>query len=618
MKENTSKVAILGMGSAGLLAAKHLVDKPALAGLSPSEICVVGHAKGGSSVLSSWYVSQYPPEPLAQRLIAGLGETTTQEQIELVKYIAYNHHEATESFAKDIIAHIGAGGVKRFVNGFSGIKALTGYSTVQALPGKKIMKYLREGIERCGVNVVLCTITDLRPSNTGFQVIGKGKNGEELTINAQKLVLSTGGLAHTQNLATSAKGDFPNVLALARDRLGIDVEELGRAIYFPFAVREEGFRPGSLLPPSFMTRAEVFIQKQDGSLVDFLTDELKDAIRSGDYRPYFSEFVVRFTRIIDSGDRVVVRTEMTEAEFKEYKKNDHYGYVFSGKSYEDARLVGIAPAYHSALGGILVDNECRTSDPDVFSIGESAMVYGKDRPIGGEHMAAVTLAPLLAQAIRRDFSEQGDMPPAVIHGETINVASLLQKIRVTLNKYDKQIVDRLVSASNAESSTLTESMSDQCFVRDIFSRLSWKITDRQLAHYLANIKQESIERVLTGYAFCNSPVQRALAKPDVLHRLALLSPAEYEALLDTIAARLALSEQVAPLKQDIGASIRDEEREEQVIRQNGQLAKESYESAVVEGFFRHFVLPCSFEVQHIYRSLHTEEKIEQPNKRQSG
>lgn len=412
MTENTTKVAILGMGSAGLLTAKHLVIESALTGLSPADICIVGHAKGGSSVLSSWYISQYPPEPLEQRLINGLGESANPAQIELVKYIAHNHHEATENFAKDIVTHADVGGVKRFFDGFSGIKTLTGYSAVKALPGKKIMARLREGIERCGVNVIISTITDLRPSKTGFQVICKGKKGDELILNTQKLVISTGGLAHTQDLATSAKGDFPNVMALARDRLDIDIEELGRAVYFPFAVSEEGFRTGSVLPPSFMTKVEVFIQKPDGTLIDFLTDELKSAIRSGDYRPYFSEFVALFTRVYDSGDRVVVRTEMTEVEFRDFKVNDHYGYVFSDKSYEDAKLVGIAPAYHSALGGILVDNECRTSDPDVFAIGESAMIYGKDRPIGGEHMAAVTLTPLLARVICRDCSEQDDMPQA--------------------------------------------------------------------------------------------------------------------------------------------------------------------------------------------------------------
>lgn len=617
MKEIATKIAILGMGSAGLLTAHHLVEEGASIGLSPKEICIIGHAKGGSSVLSSWYVSQYSPTPLKQRLINGLGENATPQQIRLVQYIADNHHTATERFAEKVVAHANVGGVKRFVNGFSGIKALTGYSTVQSLPGKKIMAYLREGVERSGVNVVISTITDIRPTSTGFQVIGTSKNNEEIIINAKKLIISTGGLAHTQDIATSAKGDFPNVLALSRDRLDIEVEELGRAVYFPFAVREQGFRPGSLLPPSFMTRAEVFIQKQDGTLIDFLSTELKNGIRSGDYRPYFPELVVQFTRVIDSGDRVVVKTEMTEEEFENYKIHDHYGYVFSGKSYKEAQTVGIAPAYHSALGGILVDHECRTSDPDVFAIGESAMVYGKDRPIGGEHMAAVTLAPLLAQTLCRDIAEKGDMAPNDLHGEPINPIRLLQKARVTIDKYDKQIVERLLLTSVTQGSHLTEHLSDQRFVQDIFSRLSWKLTNLQLGHAIGNISQESLDRVLTGYSFAQSLEQHVAEKAEVLHRLGLLSSPTYESLLDSIAARLALTEQVAPLKYAMGASIRDEERETMLIRQNGQLAN-GRDSKLIEGFFRHFILPCSFEIQHIYRSLRLDNEIEMSNKQQFG
>ncbi|MGH8645567.1 MAG: FAD-binding protein [Gammaproteobacteria bacterium] len=431
-------VLILGAGSAGLLLAKHLGQEFITANCSPREISVIGRASGGSSVLSSWYIAQYEPEAFEQRLVSGLGPHRQPEQMRLVQYIARNHIKATNDFASQVVQHVDIGGIKRFHDGFSGIKTLTGYSSVNPLPGRRILDFLKREVMSLGVQVSVATITDLARTADGFEAAGIVRGNERVVRQAAKLVIATGGMAHLFEFSTSGRGNFPNVLQLAYEHLGLAVENLDRAVFFPFAVNHEGFRAGSILPPSFMTRARILLQTLDGRLREFLSDELKAAVKTGDYRPQFPELIRLFDRVIKGGNRVMVRTLMSQDEFETYKGEDHYGYVFKSKGYEDAQLISVAPAYHSALGGIVVDEQCRSSDPNVFAIGESALVFGFDRPIGGEHVSAITMAPLVASVIARELIKEGR---TTVGKKVVRAATTLLDARMAIDEQDHKIVE---------------------------------------------------------------------------------------------------------------------------------------------------------------------------------
>lgn len=407
MEERDVQLLILGTGSAGLLVAKHLYIEMQRNAINPSRISVIGRWAGGPSRYSSWYVAQHDPTYLQQRILDGLGKFKDKERVTLVEYIAHHHLEATEEFAANVIEPISIGGVKRFEVGFCGVAGLTGYAPNEALAGNKILSYLEKEIKKNGVRTIKGTITGLKRNEKGYLVTYMKKESYEQEIYGRKIVIASGGLAHKYEFATSPKVDIPSVLELARDNLAIKVEALDHAVYFPFAVKEEGYRQGSLLPPSFMTRAEVLLQKNDGTLEDFLSSELKTIIASGNYRPQFPELTRIFCDINRAGKKVIVKTRMYENEFKEYLENDHYGYVFRRKKYEEVlKGVEVAPAYHATLGGIVVDKECRTSDQNVFAIGEAALIYGEDRLLGGEHLATITLAPLVAKTIVKDLLQE--------------------------------------------------------------------------------------------------------------------------------------------------------------------------------------------------------------------
>ena len=110
----------------------------------------------------------------------------------------------------------------------------------------------------------------------------------------------------------------------------------------------------------------------------------------------------------------------------------------------------------------------------------------------------------------------------------------------------------------------------------------------------------SVDRVRNQYAFSEFIELRVAGKSDVLERISNLTFPKYESLIDIVAARLSTIEQIAPCKWNLDLGIRDEPRETEVILANGELAQSDDRRSVVGGFFRHFDLPLSFEVQSIY------------------
>ena len=599
-----AEVAILGMGSAGLLTAFHL-SKNLRDSDTPKQVVLVGRMSGGSSVLSSWYVAQYDPSRLRERLIAGLGNAPTQEQIRLVSYIAEKHVEETERFKVDVVENAGAGGVKQFVDGFSGIKALTGYSTRQSLPGNKILRYLHDQMRGLHVHTVVANIEDLERIGGGYRVFASHRD-ESLSFTARRLVIATGGMAHTHQIATSAKAEIANVLELARDRLGIAVTDLDRAVFFPFALREHGYRAGSLLPPSFMTRADVFEERADGTLVDLLSDRLKAAVASGDYRPQFAELVALFRKVRSTGAKVVVQTRMSREEFGDYVATDHYGYVFSDKTYEQALSLSVAPAYHSALGGIVVDSKCASTDPRVFAVGEAALVYGTDRPIGGEHVSAITLSRLVARVISEQLIAERTAAGALASGEPSR-AKALGAVRTLLDHHDEAIVANLESADGGDVHLLASRQRLEEFVLDVFSRVAWRVRSPKLKKAFSRLTDDAVGRIL-NYELADGPSVEAWPVERVVAQVDALGWRTRERVLNALAERLSIVELVAPIKQRLGESVRDRERESQVVSSAVKRTDCASERGWVEGLYRGIVLPASFEFQHIFRGLHSMER----------
>lgn len=604
-QEFDAEVVILGMGSAALLTGVELVKLAQKGGVAADQIMLIGRLSGGSSVLSSWYVAQYDPSELETRLIAGLGPNATRAQIRLVEYIASHHLEETERFKNEVLANCNSGAIKPFVDGFSGIAALTGYSTQNSLPGAKVLRYLRTQASKLGARKVIANIEDLERIEGGYRVY-TSRRGEQSSFTARRLVIGTGGMAHTKDIATSAKTDIPNVLELVRDRLDIDVSNIDSAVYFPFALRESKYRAGSLLPPSFMTRADIVEERADGSRVDFLSDRLKTAVASGNYRPVFSELVELFTRIRERGSKVLVETRMSLEEFQEYKTSDHYGYVFKGKSYDQALSLSVAPAYHSALGGVCVDDQCASSDPHVFAVGESALVYGTDRPIGGEHVSAITLSPLVSEVISEQliaermadlrFDNQADSEDA------------LGALRKLLDRHDEAVTTdiRLDSDQGGEIQASDEEQIG-VFVRDVLSRVIWRSTE--LKRHFKPASDDTLQHIREcDVDTSGMPLSWSLGK--VVAALNAFSSEERDKFYSALAGRLGVIELVAPIKQQMGHSIRDADRETQVVKNAMQRGQSSLDQELIGGLYKEFLLPASFEIQQEYRNLFPLEDVD--------
>ena len=153
--------------------------------------------------------------------------------------------------------------------------------------------------------------------------------------------------------------------------------------------------------------------------------EAAKALKDLGLETHVVEFAPRLmaVQVDDAGGRVLrsriaqlgvgIHTAKNTVEITDGTKNRHCMKFADGSTLETDLIVfsaGIRPRDELARaaglavgerGGIVIDNACRTSDPDIYAIGECALwngkIYGLVAP--GYQMASVAAAQLLGQAI---------------------------------------------------------------------------------------------------------------------------------------------------------------------------------------------------------------------------
>ncbi|MDD5750992.1 MAG: FAD-dependent oxidoreductase [Candidatus Peribacteraceae bacterium] len=392
-------VAVLGKGFAGLLCAYHLAQSVK----KPDQVAVIGSDIQGASGISSWYVAQHSPEALEAKLIQLLGKYISEERAAIAHHLSCEHLRETEQFA-DMVERATGQGINRCAEGYSGVRELTGFTPERHWAGKSILHYLIGEIKKKGVHILTGTIVDVSGSNHGYEVLLEDSRKRRLPIAAENIIIAAGGLASKQEHATVPTNALPNVSEMVKANLGVEVTAMDQAIHFPFAIDQKGYLKRGLLSPAFIRRAQIVSEDQSGNRTEFLPQALVETLRTGNYRHIFPQLNTLFHEQTQRGNRVLVVTDFDDVEFERYRMREYYGHVFRGKALVEVKKgIHVKPAYHYTLGGIEVDRKMKASREGVYAIGESAFVFGEDRIIGGEYMATVTLAPLLAQEIKQQM-----------------------------------------------------------------------------------------------------------------------------------------------------------------------------------------------------------------------
>lgn len=266
----------------------------------------------------------------------------------------------------------------------------------------------------------------LEPSST---MVGVLIDGKPVTINAQAIVLATGGLQglfeFTDNPETLT-GDGHGMAVDAGAAL-VDIEFMQ---FYPLAVREEGV-PTLFLYPDFPKLSTLTNDKGENVLTKHL----------GEGSQYLSE--------LHNWDQLaaVVQTEIVEGQkvyvdFSETTSTDWASNSLTGTFLSKCvptfmeTPVRVAPSSHYTVGGLKIDVNGRTNLPNVYAAGEVAGgVHGANRHGGTALVDAITFGRIAGRHAARNLNGKAVrrctslLPPPHKPGRKAQVACLMGNLR---------------------------------------------------------------------------------------------------------------------------------------------------------------------------------------------
>ena len=263
----------------------------------------------------------------------------------------------------------------------------------------------------------------------GSTMVGVLIDGKPVTINAQAIVLATGGLQglfeFTDNPETLT-GDGHGMAVDAGAAL-VDIEFMQ---FYPLAVREEGV-PTLFLYPDFPKLSTLTNDKGENVLTKHL----------GEGSQYLSE--------LHNWDQLaaVVQTEIVEGQkvyvdFSETTSTDWASDSLTGTFLSKCvptfmeTPVRVAPSSHYTVGGLKIDVNGRTNLPNVYAAGEVAGgVHGANRHGGTALVDAITFGRIAGRHAARNLNGKAVrrctslLPPPHKPGRKAQVACLMGNLR---------------------------------------------------------------------------------------------------------------------------------------------------------------------------------------------
>ncbi len=335
------KTLIIGSGAAGLTS-----------GIFSGRDSLIISSGHGNSIISPWNCM------LADNLKEKMLKSGISNNKKIVSKFIENIPEAIEFLKKN----------------FEIKKSNIGVIPNSKRPGIYCIKKLEKIYKNKGGKVLKGSVTGfLKSRNEIFGVLVKHEKKIK-KIFFDNLIIASGGISDLFKYSTGPnKGT--EILSLLH-AVGILFENIEFQMFHPFLIIDEKM-PRVLVSGEILSKMKYVSEGKE-----FLSEEIKDSLKNNEHHSIFPKMINEFYFQSIKSDIYGI-LEVSEEWFRKYKKENEFGWIFSGKELGNIKKIKISPAYHYLVGGIKINERCETSLKNVFACGEvSSGLHGFNR-IGG-------------------------------------------------------------------------------------------------------------------------------------------------------------------------------------------------------------------------------------------
>lgn len=235
-------------------------------------------------------------------------------------------------------------------------------------PGVELGLIMKKILTEMGVTFFEHCITDSLAvaDRKCIGTFNSDRDGDKFSISSSSTVLATGGLCAVYEDHDNPSGAVGDGIAMALEA-GAHARDLEFVQFFPFGMKQEGYPPFVLFPP-YADGARIVNDKGDDVLrkripeetnltraVLLQRDKVCQAIAFEEERG--RECCLDLSQVTD-WDKVDMATLNSMYQLKKY-----------GFSPSDGRI-RIGPTAHYSMGGVIIDEECRTGVDGLYAAGE--------------------------------------------------------------------------------------------------------------------------------------------------------------------------------------------------------------------------------------------------------
>jgi fumarate reductase (CoM/CoB) subunit A len=363
VEEHSVDVLVIGSGAAGLRAA-------AAAGEGGARVLLL--SKGTAGLGTATIISY------GAFASAGFGQSIEEH---IRKTVATGHHRNDPSLVKVLseeapekIRELRHKGV-RFRETPHGVIAEGKFPIL----GRRIVGVLLEWAKDMEVQIVswITAISLIEHDGRVVGCVGLYSDGKAVMLSAKAVVLCTGGASGIFRFHDNPVTNIGEGYAMA-SRCGAEVRDMEFIQFYPLLISEARL-PRILAPPSLVEKGKVINDAGEDILAKYgLLDLRPVAIRGRD------RLSIAIYQEIMGGRKVFLDVRAVTSADASLDPFDKETVMILESRYGSAsRLLRVAPCAHFTIGGIVIDDQCRTSKEGLFAAGEVACgIHGANR-MGG-------------------------------------------------------------------------------------------------------------------------------------------------------------------------------------------------------------------------------------------
>ncbi len=256
------------------------------------------------------------------------------------------------------------------------------------LPGVILIRSLLNRLRKSSIQLFPgLTIFDLVIEEDEVQgAFGFYKDGRPLLVRSKAIILATGGGGGIYRRNDNQKSILGDGYAIAL-RAGLPLLDMEFVQFYPFVLAEPRLSTFILYPP-YPEEARLFNEKGEDLLEKLeIKEDLNQAIITQRDR-----LAVSLYEASESGDVFFDLTRVGDEKWKYYPLN----FLIKSKFPFRERPFLISPAVHFFMGGVEVDEKCRTELLGLFASGETIWgVHGANR-LGGNALTECVVTGIVA------------------------------------------------------------------------------------------------------------------------------------------------------------------------------------------------------------------------------